>query len=336
MSSQSRNYNHIYGPVSSRRLGRSLGVDIVPFKTCSYDCVYCQLGRTTNLTAEPQALVSAGQVVEEIERWLRSGGQADYITFAGSGEPTLNTELGEMIRLTRELTSVPIAVLTNGSLLMNPEVQEAASSADVILPSLDAGREDTFRSVNRPAEGIDFVDMTEGLVRTAQEARGEIWLEVMLVRGYNDSEVELSAIREIVRRIVPDRVQINTVDRPSASEDVQAVTSDTLSRARKILGCNAEIVAAVKQQPEGAGGLSASETAVLDLLRRRPCTIHGIASSLGLHINEAGKIVHALAVERRVESVRRGRELFYRCAARKRVSRGAEFDCAPRVEEPDV
>jgi wyosine [tRNA(Phe)-imidazoG37] synthetase (radical SAM superfamily) len=307
-----RKYKHLYGPVSSRRLGRSLGVDIVPYKVCSYDCVYCQLGRTTNLTSQPQALVSAKEVVDEIERWLRNGGQADYITFAGSGEPTLNTELGEMIRLTRQLTSMPIAVLTNGSLLAYPEVREAVLSADLILPSLDAGREETFRSVNRPAEGMSFRDMAEGLVWTAQEARGEIWLEVMLVRGYNDSEDELRAIREIVRRIVPERVQINTVDRPSASEEVEAVTPETLHVAREILGHNAEIIAECGTQKGAAVTHSPSKVVVLDLLSRRPCTIQGIAQSMNLHINEASKVVRDLLLEQKIESVCSGGKLFYR------------------------
>ena len=229
-----KDYAHLYGPVPSRRLGRSLGVDIVPFKVCSYDCVYCQLGRTTRLTAEPEELVDADEVMSELERWLAKGNTADYITFAGSGEPTLNSDLGAMISRTRELTDIPSAVITNGALLSDLSVIQGVSEADLIVPSLDAGTEETFRRINRPCEGLTLEMVVEGLRLLRQEFAGAIWLEVMLVRDLNDSDAELAAISAVISGLGPDKVQINTVERPSRSGGVSEVSPETLEKAREI------------------------------------------------------------------------------------------------------
>ncbi len=293
-------YRYLYGPVPSRRLGRSLGVDTVPYKVCSYDCVYCTLGRTTKLTTKPERLISAADVVHEIEQWLKGGGTADYITFAGSGEPTLNAELGEMIQATKRLTSIPLAVITNGSLLGQPDVFDAVSTADVLLPSLDAGTEQAFAAVNRPAPGVSFVGMREGLVRTAQDFAKDIWLEVMLVEGVNDSESELRAISEIARRICPDRLQVNTVERPSRSGCAKRVSDETLSRACAVLGPRADIIA----DAEVAGAESRwqeLEDELLRMLSRRPCTLSDIVAVSGHHAHDISKHLRRLVAEGLVE-----------------------------------
>ncbi len=294
-------YRYLYGPVPSRRLGRSLGVDIVPYKVCSYDCIYCQLGRTTQLTAVPETLVGAAEVVREIEGWLGHAGSADYITFAGSGEPTLNIELGEMIRETSKLTDIPLAVITNGSLLSEPEVREAVSAADVLVPSLDAGTAATFQKINRPAPGVDFVGMREGLVQTAQEFPNQIWLEVMLVADVNDSEKELVAIREIVRRICPDKLQVNTVDRPSHSGDARPVSAEKLSEACHILGHNAEIIAGGMVTQTEDRQWQQIEDELVRLLSRRPCTVRDIVSVSGLNRLEVEKYLRSLVQSRLIE-----------------------------------
>ncbi len=287
-------YRHLYGPVPSRRLGRSLGVDIVPFKVCSYDCVYCQLGRTTDLTATPRSLVSASEVMREIEQWLKSGGTADYITYAGSGEPTLNSDLGEMIRATKMLTSIPSAVITNGSLLSEPDTGAAISMADVLLPSLDAGTEDTFQTVNRPDKTLSFAKMTEGLVRTSKEFPGQVWLEVMLVDGLNDSEAELQAMRDIIQRACPNKLQINTVERPSRSGNVKRVSDQTLTRALDILGETAEVVDSSLPEHIDSQQWREVEEELLQLLSRRPCTAGDIATASGHNIHEVGKYLRRL------------------------------------------
>lgn len=294
---------HLYGPVPSRRLGRSLGVDIVPHKVCSYDCIYCQLGRTTRLTSKPERLVVAADVIREIERWLEEGGNADYVTFAGSGEPTLNTDLGEMIRATKKLTDIPLAVITNGSLLGEAEIREAVSPVDVLLPSLDAGTERTWRKLNRPAPGIGFVEMTEGLVRAAQEFSGRFWLEIMLVEGINDSDAELCAMQEIVRRICPDKVQVNTVERPSRSGDARRVSDETLRRACEILGASAEIITSRTPAPTRDQQWCRVEEELIGLLSRRPCTIDDIVAASGRNIQEVTKHLQHLVQEGLIEQI---------------------------------
>lgn len=311
-ATDSARYDYLYGPVPSRRLGRSLGVDIVPYKVCSYDCIYCQLGRTAELTSTPQRLVSKNDVIREIELWLEQGGTADYVTFAGSGEPTLNTDLGEMIRATKKLTSIPLAVITNGSLLGEPEIREAVSPIDVLLPSLDAGTERTFRAVNRPAPGVSFLEMREGLVQTAQQFPGQIWLEIMLVEGVNDSEAELHAMREIVRRVCPDKLQVNTVERPSKSGDARRVSDETLRRACEILGGSAEIIAGGVVGPADNRQWRQVEDELMRMLSRRPCTIGDIVAVSGRNIHEVTKHLQRLVQEGLIEQIG-DTDPYYRC-----------------------
>lgn len=306
-------YRYLYGPVPSRRLGLSLGVDIVPFKVCSYDCVYCQLGRTTRLTVDPAQLVDAEEVMSELERWLAEGNTADYITFAGSGEPTLNSDLGEMIERVAQLTEIPIAVITNGSLLSNPGVMDAISGADVLMPSLDAGTEETFQRVNRPCESLTHESVVEGLLTLKQEFRGRVWLEVMLVRDLNESDVELAAIGAIVQRMKPDRVQINTVDRPSRSGNVAAASQEILERAREVFGLSSEIIVPQPVAPR-AYQLGASKDLMLSVLRRRPCRLSDIVLGTGMHIHEAVKILRSLMADGLVESIGQAVDPYYRPA----------------------
>ena len=308
-----KDYAHLYGPVPSRRLGRSLGVDIVPLKVCSYDCVYCQLGRTTRLTAEPEELVDADEVMSELERWLAKGNTADYITFAGSGEPTLNSDLGAMISRTRELTDIPSAVITNGALLSDLSVIQGVLEADLLVPSLDAGTEETFRRINRPCEGLTLEMVVEGLRLLRQEFAGAIWLEVMLVRDLNDSDAELAAISAVISGLGPDKVQINTVERPSRSGGVSAVSPETLEKAREILGPSSEVITA---QPDDrqAVRVEGSKSEVLQLLKRRPCTLGDIIAGTGLHVNEVVKILRDLMTDGLIESAGRPADPHYRPA----------------------
>lgn len=303
---------YLYGPVPSRRLGRSLGVDIVPHKVCSYDCIYCQLGRTTKLTCTPKSLVSAADVIEEIEQWLKQGGTADYVTFSGSGEPTLNSELSDMIMATKKLTDIPVAVITNGSLLGEPEIREAVLAADVLLPSLDAGIEHTFWTVNRPVPGVSFVGMTEGLVRTAQEYSGQLWLEIMLVEGVNDSEAELFAMREVVRRICPDKLQVNTVDRPSQSGNAKRVPDETLKRACEILGTKTEVITSSIVVQADERQWQQIEDELIKLLARRPCTLRDLIAASGRNAHEVLKHIRRLMAKGLVEKIGDANP-YYRC-----------------------
>ena len=210
---------YIFGPVPSRRLGRSLGVDLVPYKTCTFDCIYCDLGRTTRKTVSRQSYVSPEEIQGELELTLSVlEKKPDYITLSGSGEPTLNTNIGEIIRRIKEITSTPVAVLTNGSLLSSNEVRRDLSEADVVLPSLDAITPALFEYINRPHPSLKIEEIISGLIQFRKQYRGQIWLEVVFCRGVNDDKEEIEKLKGVIERIQPDRIQLNTPVRPPAEE----------------------------------------------------------------------------------------------------------------------
>ena len=195
----------VYGPVPSRRLGRSLGVDLVPFKTCPYDCIYWQLGRTTDKTLRRAGYAPLDAVVAELEVRIARHPNADFIGHAGSGEPTLHEGIGDLSGAIKRMTDIPVAVLTNGALLWMPEVRRALAGADLVMPSLDAGGPDTFRRVNRPVDELDFEQMVEGLVAFTSGFRGRTWLEVFVLRGITDGPDEIDRIAALADRIRPER-----------------------------------------------------------------------------------------------------------------------------------
>ena len=291
MSGQTAAGSYVFGPVPSRRLGRSLGVDLVPYKTCTYDCVYCQLGPTTTKTCRRRPYVSANDITDELAAWLDNAidPSPDYVTLAGSGEPTLNSDIGQVIRWLKEHTHLPVAVLTNGSLLKLREVRRAVAAADLLLPSLDAGRPGTFRQVNRAPGSLRLPHVADGLIAARQETAGAMWLEVMLLAGLNDDEEELQSLRRLIDRIQPERVQINTVTRPPAESCARALDEEGLSKAAMILGPKAEVIAASQPQLRASAGEDGVSARIVELLRRRPCTVTGIAVGLGVHVNAVVK-----------------------------------------------
>ncbi len=304
---------HVFGPVPSRRLGRSLGVDLVPFKTCTYDCVYCQLGRTTNHTLERRAYVSLDEVLREVAEVLQAGAAPDFVTLSGSGEPTLFEPLGELIRGIKALTDVPVAVLTNGSLLWLPEVREGLADADLVVPSLDAGDDALFRMVNRPHRDMCFADMVAGLEQFCRAHTGRVWLEVFLLADLTAREGQVRQIADIARRLDPERIQLNTVARPPAEAWARAASPAELQAAAALLGPRCEVVADYTAQTVG-GDAAAGEEAVLDLLRRRPCRTEDVASGLGLHRNEVVKYLEHLLRADTIATETVGDETYYKAA----------------------
>ncbi len=303
-------YKHLYGPVPSRRLGRSLGIDMVPMKTCCFDCVYCQLGRTTVHTMERRGYVDVDEVLRELQAWLDAGGTADYLTFAGCGEPTLNIDVGEAMARARQMTGIPVCLLTNGALLWDKGVRDSAMQADLIMPSLDAATEDAFQRVNRPVKGLTVTQVIEGLKETVLEFHGEVWLEVLLVAGMNDGDAELSALADGIREIRPDEVQLNTVVRPALGSDVQRVDNGTLVRARVILGPRASVISSACERavPEHA---ARSLDEVLALVSYRPCTVEDVANGLGMHPNEAIKYLERLSSDGKLRREDRDGHTFF-------------------------
>ncbi|NWF56658.1 MAG: radical SAM protein [Syntrophaceae bacterium] len=272
----------VFGPVPSRRLGRSLGIDLVPMKTCTYNCIYCQLGRTTHPTLERKPYIPEEPVIRQLETKLATLSSApDFITFSGSGEPTLNSRIGDFIAEVNRLTTVPVAVLTNGSLLHHEAVREALQAADVVIPSLDAAHPSLFQLINRPHHSLSFSHVLQGLKKFRNEYAGEIWLEVMLCRGFNDDEQHVEKLRSEIEKIAPNRVHLNTVVRPPAEEFAFPLTREQMEKAVQILGGNAEILPPECPSP-AAKVHGPIDREVLLLLQRRPCSLEDLSRAFGV------------------------------------------------------
>lgn len=293
---------HIYGPVPSRRLGFSLGIDIIPFKTCSLNCIYCQLGPTTQRTIRRKEYFFPPEILSQIKKKISSGQRIDYITFSGSGEPTLNKTLGKLIRETKKMTSIPVAVLTNGTLLSQKSVRNALMDADLVVPSLDAATQAIFVKVNRPHSSLKLEEIIEGLRKFRQEFKGSIWLEIMLVKGVNDSPSHIRKLKEAIAKIKPDKIQLNTVIRPPAEEYARPLSLKDLEKINKVFGKNCEIIVEFDREAQKStpGNL---EGEILSLIQRRPVTLADISSSLGKHKNEIIKYLNFLLEEGKIRSV---------------------------------
>jgi len=261
----------VFGPVPSRRLGQSLGIDPIPLKTCNWNCVYCQLGRTGRVVDERREWVPEAAILGEVREALegREPGEIDWITFVGSGEPTLHSKLGRMIRKIKAMSSIPVAVITNGALLYRPEVREELVAADAVLPSLDAGSEELYRRINRPHATLNFKQHVQGLVDFRNEYAGQLWLEIMLMDGVNDTEDALRDLAAQVRRIRPDAVHLDVPSRPPAESWVHPATEEGLMRASAILGERARVVHPVEGSFE-FGGYDNVVDAVIGIITRHP------------------------------------------------------------------
>lgn len=298
MKEASAERRYIFGPVPSRRLGKSLGVDLVPYKTCTFDCIYCDLGRTTLRTTTRNAYVPLDEVRKELNSALASlEKKPDYITISGSGEPTLNENLGKIIHHIKERTSTPLAVLTNGSLLFVEEIRRDLLEADVVLPSLDTLSEVTFHALNRPYPSLRIEEIVSGLIRFRKEYRGQIWLEVVFCRGMNDTKKEIEKLKEAIESIEPDRIQLNTPVRPPAEEFAYPLALSQLEEIRETnVWDRAEVIseyrASLGEEPD-----SVKDTEILSLIKRRPCTTEDISKALGLRIDEVVKHLDRLTRE---------------------------------------
>ncbi len=274
-------FRYVFGPVPSRRLGRSLGIDPVPLKACNWNCVYCQLGRSTPVMNERKDFSPPEEILAEIREALNRYGHEDidWVTFAGSGEPLLHASIGRLVAGVKGMTGVPVALLTNGSFLHLAEVREAVLSVDAVLPSIDAGSPDVFRKVDRPHPDVSYEQHIEGLVAFRQAYKGKFWPEVMLVKGLNDTEEELSHIARVLARLQPDLVHINIPTRPPAETWVEPPDDEGLMRAVGILGRSVPVAV-----PGGvdfdAGRFDSIADALVDIVNRHPMRIEEIRSML--------------------------------------------------------
>lgn len=317
-------YRHLYGPVPSRRLGRSLGIDLVPFKSCTYDCIYCQLGRTTHKSLERKPHVAVETILAELERKLAETDLPDYISLAGSGEPTLNAGIGELVAGIARMTKVPVAVLTNGSLLWRRDVQDELLEADLVLPSLDAGDERLFRYVNRPHPDLGFKQVIDGVADFTRRYTGEVWLEVLLLAGVTGLPAEVEKIAAVAGRIKPARVQLNTASRPPAEEFAFPLIPARLRGFRAAFVGKVDIIGDIGPAAATARAITPiKDVDVMGLLSRRPCTASDVATGLGIHMNEALKILDALLAAAVITTVIVGGRTYHTVAAAPGKGAGA-------------
>ena len=303
--------SHVFGPVPSRRLGRSLGIDLVPFKVCTFDCIYCQLGHTTTRTLERKEWVPYDAVKEEVFRKLNASHGIDFLTFSGSGEPTLHTGIGKLIRALKKRSSVPVAVLTNGSLLGQEGVREDLLEADLVIPSLDAPNPHLFRHVNRPHPNLVFEEILEGLARFRETYRGKIWIEVFLLAGFTGMESEVKKISGLIRPLLPDRVQLMTVTRPPQEEFARSVSFQRMERFVSLFECPAEVVPASADLSTDAR-FPVTRNRILELLERRPCTVRDISLALAIPPAEAGKYLEDLFSHGQIKPLTCEKEIYYK------------------------
>ncbi len=308
--------NIIYGPVPSRRLGLSLGVDLVPYKVCSYNCVYCQIGPTKKTTVDRKPYVSSEDILSQLFHRLKEGISPDYITLAGSGEPTLNSEIKRIIHRIKEQTDIPVTVLTNGSLLSDETVRNDICDADVVLPSLDAADESVFNQINRPHPDILFERMVDGLIEFRKIYAKQIWLEIFLIDGINATETYMASFKRRIRDMQPDKIHLNTAVRPTAESSIHAVSQAKLQHFCKILGDKAEVIAPFKRT-DLKEGTNVIQKDLLNMLARRPCTLEDLSAGLGLHKNEILKYLDAILAERLIKIENINGKSFYKKSGNK-------------------
>jgi len=304
-------YRNIFGPVPSRRLGLSLGVDLVPHKTCTLDCVYCECGKTTHLTIKRKEYVALKQIRTELDAFLSRNPALDFITFSGAGEPTLHSGLGAIVRYLK--TAYPqhkLALLTNGTLLDSSSIRREISILDVVKVSLDAVSENNFKRINRPHPGLDLACLTDGLIAFRKEFAKQLWVEVFVVPGCNDSEVELKEIKNILNALEPDRIQLNTLDRPGTEPWVKPAGKKALTDIASYL-YNAEIITHSKPEQNGHIGSNNYYESLLATIKRRPCTAEDVARVLGIDISEARRHLYDLTKKGVIEKKEMPRGIFY-------------------------
>jgi len=237
------NYKYIVGPIISRRLGVSLGIDPIPSKTCSFDCLYCEVTKTNNKTIERKEYINAYDILNELKHYLEnSTKKLDYITFSGSGEPTLNSKIGYIIKEIKKLTNIPVAVITNSSIIDRKDVRNDIINADLIIPSLDAVTESVFKKIDLPHKSIKIENIINGLIELRKEYNGQIWLEVLILKNYNDNIEEIKKIAEVAKKIKPNKIQINSLDRAPAYSIAQKADESILKKFKEILGNIAEVI----------------------------------------------------------------------------------------------
>ena len=292
----------VFGPVLSKRLGNSLGIDVIPHKTCSYNCIYCQLGSEENTITDLTNYYSVDEIIYELKEALLNNKNIDYITFTGSGEPTLYKDLKKLIYEIKQITDIPVCIITNGSLLYKQEMRSNLLLADLIIPSLDAGNEETFKLIDNPNKEIDFDKMVEGLIEFKKVFKGEYWLEIFLLKDINDNEEELDDIIKIVKKIKPDRIQLITATRRVANEKAKALSDEELKKIKKYFNSKCDIEIDIPNISENHKGNTRilTEDDIVNFLIRQPDTAYIIAKSFNENERKVKELLDLLIKKNKV------------------------------------
>jgi wyosine [tRNA(Phe)-imidazoG37] synthetase (radical SAM superfamily) len=318
-------YKYLFGPVNSRRLGVSLGVDLAPRKVCSLDCVYCEVGATTLLTMERKEYVSFEKITNELKAYMAENPEPDYITLTGSGEPTLNSRFGDVLNFVKSAyPNIKLAVLTNGTLMHLSEVRKELMPADLVMPSLDAVTEEGFKKIDKPESSIDMQQYIQGMVDFGKQYTGAYHLEVLFLKGYNDNDKEIEALKHAIQRINPQRVQLNTLDRPGVLEDIEPLSYAELEQIASLLDFpNIDIIARTESKSTPSVQTKNAKENILELIKRRPCSLEDIQSAMGLNKALIEASLEILLTEGRVEANKQNGINFFRFVL-KPIKKGAK------------
>jgi wyosine [tRNA(Phe)-imidazoG37] synthetase (radical SAM superfamily) len=290
---------YLFGPVNSRRLGISQGVDLVPPKICNYNCIYCEIGVTTTLTCDRKEYIPTRELLAEIDCLLNDSKlieHLDIFTITGSGEPTLHSDIGKIIRYIKEKTKKPVAVLTNGSLFHLPEVRQDLAAANIIIPSLDAALEKSYRQINRPASCAPLNELISGLIEFRRSFSGKFWLEILIAKNINDAPEDIAALVQTVDQIQPDKVQLNTVVRPPLESFAIPLTQLELEAIARQFNVPVEILVDFTTRNKEKHR-SVSENDILELLKRRPCTASDVSEALNMAAESAETLLNHMTKE---------------------------------------
>ena len=311
---------YLFGPVASRRLGISLGVDLVPFKTCSINCVYCESGETTHLTLKRHEYIPCDEVIKQLDELLATNPEIDYLTFSGAGEPTLNSGIGRVVNFVK--TNYPqykICLLTNATIFSNPELLKEIADIDLCIPSLDASTEDEFEDINRPSPALDFKTYVNALIEYCKNSKAEVWLELFIVPGKNDSDESIKRFVEIIKEAKPDKVQLNTLDRPGTVSWISPSPAENTMRFVRALEpiVPVEAVGPFKyKSPALLKQLTSDEIdkSIIDLISRRPSTLSDMSETFGVSEEQIRKRLTALVKNNTIKSETSPRGEFFAIA----------------------
>lgn len=311
MSRKRQAYKYLFGPVPSRRLGLSLGVDLMPHKTCSLDCVYCECGKTTCLTLQREEYTPAHKIKEELDQYLSSGPALDHITFSGSGEPLLHNRIKDIINfLKKEYPQYRIALLTNATLLGDLNVREDIADIDIVKASIDTTSEETFIRLNRPHPDLHIAAIIDSIISFRDMFQHQLWFECFLIPGLNDNENEIESIKMALKEIRPDRIHINSLDRPGSEKWVKAVHKEKLKEIEDYIGH----VDSIKQNKYFTSSQKSDEIFhqhLISTIQRRPCTAEDVSKVLGTHFSKTKNYLELLRKRGEIEKYEMPRGVFY-------------------------